>query len=106
MSRGDAGSSCDRKVEAVAPSVAWLCSIPFHSSTPWFCKRVRSVLLGIMCIFAGEVALVTLRFEEPEISWCNTCEARPQQYYAGTLTGFNMQAPQPVFVVSSFQVLI
>ena len=56
-----------------------------------------------MCLFAGEVALVTLRFEEPEVSWCNTCEARPQQYYAGTLNGFNMQAPRlarTVLVVS------
>ena len=44
---------------------------------------VRVVMLGIMCLFAGEVALVTFLFELPSISWCNTCDARPQQYYAG-----------------------
>ena len=49
----------------------------------------RAVLLGLMCLFAGEVALVTLRFEPPSISWCNTCDARPQQYYAG-IFGFEM----------------
>ncbi|CAE7526188.1 ADL1 [Symbiodinium natans] len=45
------------------------------------------VMLGIMCLFAGEVALVTFLFELPSISWCNTCDARPQQYYAGVALG-------------------
>ncbi|CAE7429948.1 unnamed protein product [Symbiodinium sp. CCMP2592] len=66
-------------------------AIPVTLAAPVIAKWKQwlppSVLLGIMCLFAGEVALVTLRFEEPEVSWCNTCEARPQQYYAGVALG-------------------
>jgi len=56
-------------------------------------------LLVVLIIFSAEVALVTVFFEPPHISMCDTCDARAQQYYAGVALGIGF-----VFAVSLYGV--
>jgi len=84
---GEAGGAADPEVATTMTEVKKK-KLPCYLHPGW-------LFLALLLLFAGEVALVTIEFELPLISLCDTCDAREQQYYAGVALGLGF-----VFTIS------